>query len=121
MLRLPRVERTAERLRWPALPGMVSTCALDFSSAVRLVLGAASPQRMRRSGSELLFAERTSCESSGMRRLVSRMMRRSGRRRGRLLRIELCIPLRSVSCGSSARTVPMPVRTASEAWRRSWT
>ncbi len=29
--------------------------------------------------------------------------------------------LRSVRAGSSARTVPMPVRMASDAWRRSWT
>ena len=44
---------------------------------------------------------------------LSRTTRRSGRRRGRLVR--------SVSEGLSARTVPMPVRMASEAWRRSWT
>ena len=46
---------------------------------------------------------------SGRRSLLSRITRRSLRRR--------CRPLRSVSSGLSARIVPIPVSSASEAWR----
>jgi hypothetical protein len=55
----------------------------------------------------------TILQSRGMRRAESRTTRRSGRRRRR--------PLRSVSMGSSARTVSTPVRAASACQRRGWT
>ena len=50
-------------------------------------------------------ASRTRRELVDTRRCESRTTRSSGRRRGR--------PVRSVSCGLSARTVPMPVSRAS--------
>ena len=50
---------------------------------------------------DIILAPRTILQSSGMRRAESRTMRSSGRRRRR--------PLRSVSMGSSARTVSTPV------------
>src|SRR5215510_6837868 len=49
----------------------------------------------------------------GNRSFESRMTRRSRLRRGK--------PLRSVRRGSSARMVPIPVNSASEAWRMRWT
>ncbi len=83
MLRSARVARTAGRLRWPAWSGMVSTWAPRSVRAAILELGAVLLQRIEE-GASLLSAERTSCEVRGMRRWVSRMTRRSGRRRGRL-------------------------------------
>ena len=60
-----------------------------------------------------LRAEVTIFDSAGMRRRESRTIRRRGRLRSS--------PVRSVRRQSSASTVPMPVRIASEWWRRVWT